>query len=44
VDRYKEITDSLDDNTDAMEKANRAAERLYGKDRIAKMREANKLL
>ena len=44
VDRYKEITDSLDDNTDAMEKASRAAERLYGKDRLSNMREANKLL
>jgi hypothetical protein len=44
VERYKEVTDSLDNNTKAMEDASRAADRLYGKDRLAKMREANKLL
>lgn len=44
VDRYKEITDSLDNNTKAMEDASRAADRLYGQDRLSKMREANKLL
>lgn len=44
VERYKEVTDALDDNADAMDKASRAADRLYGRDRLAKMREANKLL
>ena len=44
VERYKEITDSLDNNAKAMEDASRAADRLYGKDRLSKMREANKLL
>ena len=44
VDRYKEISDAIDDNADAMNKASRAADRLYGSDRLAKMREVNKLL
>ena len=44
VERYKEVTDALDDNADAMDKASRAADRLYGKDRLAKMQEANRLL
>ena len=44
VDRYKEVTDSLDNNADAMEKASRAAERLYGRDRLANMQKANDLL
>ena len=44
VDRYKEVTDALDNNTEAMNKASRAADRLYGKDRLAKMKEVNSLL
>jgi hypothetical protein len=41
VDRYKEITDSLEEVQDRMEDANRAADRLWGRDRIKKMREVN---
>jgi len=44
VDRYKEVTDALDDNADAMGKAARAADRLYGADRLKKMQKANDLL
>lgn len=44
VERYKRVTDQLDDNADAMERASRAADRLYGKDRLDKMRQANDLL
>ena len=31
VDRYKEVTDSLGDNTKALENASKASEGLYGK-------------
>jgi hypothetical protein len=44
VERYKEVTDALDNNAEAMEEAANAADRLYGEARLAKMREANKLL
>ena len=43
-ERYKEIDDKLDDVANAYEKANKAAERLYGPKQIAKMKEANKEL
>lgn len=41
VERYKEITDALDDVTRATEKASEAAGRLYGKSRIDAMNQAN---
>lgn len=41
LDRYKEITDALDDVTRATEKASKAADRLYGKSRINAMKQAN---
>lgn len=41
LDRYKEITDALDDVTRATEKASKAADRLYGKSRIDAMKQAN---
>ena len=44
VDRYKEVTDKLDLNTKAMDRASKAADRLYGADRLKKMDEVNKRL
>ena len=39
VERYKEITDAMDDVSDAMERANKQADRLYGAPRLAAMKE-----
>jgi len=39
VDRYKEINDSIDDLTDALEDANKQADRLYGANRLQKMKQ-----
>ena len=44
VERYKEITDSLDDNTRALDKANKKADQLYGPGRIKWLKESNKLI
>ena len=44
VERYKEINDLIDDMTDAYDDASKAADRLYGKDRIAKMQTMNGIL
>ena len=44
VDRYKEIDDQLDDSSREMNKASKAADRLWGPERIAAMEEANKAL
>lgn len=44
IERYKEITDSLDDNTKALDKANKAADRLFGPAKIKALDQANKLL
>ena len=44
VDRYKEIEDQLDNVRDATDRASKAADRLYGKDRINAMKEVNKNL
>ena len=44
VKRYKQTEDALDDIVRATEKANKATERLYGPDKIDKMKEVNQLL
>lgn len=44
VERYKEINDSIDNIIRSYDRATKAAERLYGKDRIDAMREANNQL
>ena len=44
VDRYKEVTDALDDNTRALDKATKKADALYGPARIKWLKEANKLI
>lgn len=44
VDRYKEINDAIEDNSQAMDKASKAADRLYGEARLKKMREVNNLI
>lgn len=44
VERYKEITDQLDDVKDSMDKASKAADRLYGKDRLKEMQKVNESL
>ena len=44
VERYKEINDSLDDMARKLDKVTKAADRAYGRDRIAKLKEANGLL
>lgn len=44
VERYKEIEDKLDDVRNAMEDASRAADRLYGANRIKKMKDVSKQL
>jgi hypothetical protein len=44
VERYREINDSIDNVTDALTRAERATDRLWGKDKLAAMREENKIL
>lgn len=44
VERYKEITDSINDVAKAYDKASKAADRLFGKNRIKALEEQNKLL
>ena len=43
VDRYKEITDSINDTTRALDKANKSADRLWGKAHLDVMAKSNKL-
>ena len=43
VDRYKEITDSINDTTRALDKANKSADRLWGKAHLDAMAKSNKL-
>lgn len=44
VDRYKEVTDSLDDVRDATDKAAKSADRLWGKSRINALKQQNGLI
>lgn len=44
VERYKEITDQLDDVTRATDKASKAADRLYGPARLKAMKDVSKSL
>jgi hypothetical protein len=44
VKRYKEIDDSLEKVTDAMEDASKAADRLYGNSRLKQMEKQNSLI
>lgn len=44
AERYKEINDSLDKTSNAYRQANKEADRLYGPEKIAKIKEANNLL
>ena len=44
VERFKELNDTLDDLTHAYEKASRAADRLYGTNRLKALKEQNELL
>ena len=41
IDRYKELNDSLETVADAMSDAEKAADRLYGKDRLKQMEKVN---
>lgn len=44
VDRYHEVNDAIDNVADALERAGRATDRLWGKDKLNSMREENKIL
>lgn len=44
VERYRELNDAIDNVTDALTRAERATDRLWGKDKIAAMKEENKIL
>ena len=44
VERYKEITDTLDDVKDAYDDAGKASDRLYGANKIAAMKKQNAIL
>ena len=44
VERYKEINDKLDDSSRAMDKASKAADRLYGASRLKALDKLNKAL
>lgn len=44
VDRYKEINDKIDDSTRTMDRASKAADRLYGPARLKQMEKINKAL
>ena len=44
VERYKEITDSLNDLEDAYSDVSKQADRLYGADRLKKLKEQNEML
>jgi hypothetical protein len=43
VDRYKEITDNINDTTRALDKANKSVDRLWGKAHLDAMAKSNKL-
>lgn len=44
VERYRELNDAIDNVTDALTRAERATDRLWGKDKLAAMKEENKIL
>lgn len=44
IDRYKELEDSLDDLTDALNDANKMEDRLWGQSRIDNIKQQNELL
>ena len=44
IDRYKELEDSLDDLTDALNDANKMEDRLWGQSRIDNIKQQNQLL
>ena len=44
VERYREVSDAIDNVTDALTRAERATDRLWGKDKLNAMREQNKEL
>jgi hypothetical protein len=44
VERYKEVNDAIDNVTDALTRAEKATDRLWGKDKLNAMREENKIL
>jgi hypothetical protein len=44
VERYKEVNDQLNDSSKALDKASKAADRLYGADRLKAMDKVNKAL
>ncbi len=44
VERYREVSDAIDNVTDALTRAERATDRLWGKDKLNAMREENKIL
>lgn len=44
IERYKEINDQLDDLADALDKASSQADRLWGKDRLAMMKQQSLLM
>ncbi len=44
VDRYKELEDSLDDLTDALNDANKMEDRLWGQSRIDNIKQQNELI
>ena len=44
VERYREVNDAIDNVTDALTRAERATNRLWGKDKLDAMRQENKIL
>lgn len=44
IERYREVNDAIDNVTDALTRAERATERLWGKDKLDAMRQENKIL
>ena len=44
VERYREVNDAIDNVTDALTRAERATNRLWGKDKLDAMRKENKIL
>ena len=43
-ERYKEVNDAIDNVTDALTRAEKASDRLWGKDKLDAMRQENKIL
>lgn len=44
AERYREVEDAIDNVTDALTRAERATDRLWGKDKLDAMRQENKIL